>query len=157
MANKHVKRYRFITYELDAQSVRETDRAPAMTRPQHIARIARDVIGKETVECFIAFLLNTRNKCSAIHFAARGTLASCPVHPRDIFLPAVREQCASVVVAHNHPSGDCTPSGDDRAVTERLRNSGQLLGIEVLDHIIVGPTRSFYSFAEEMMLSFDDG
>jgi DNA repair protein RadC len=74
------------------------------------------------------------------------------VHPREVFAAAVREGAAAVVVAHNHPSGDPTPSREDRAITERLRRAGELLGIELLDHVVVGDERA-YSFAEDGFVS----
>jgi DNA repair protein RadC len=73
------------------------------------------------------------------------------VHPREVFGPALRDSAAALVVAHNHPSGDPTPSADDRRVTERLREVGQLVGIELLDHLVVGAD-SYFSFAEERIL-----
>jgi DNA repair protein RadC len=70
------------------------------------------------------------------------------VHPREVFSPAIRDTATAVVVAHNHPSGDPTPSPEDRAVTDRLRAAGELVGIELVDHLVVGVER-YYSFAEE--------
>jgi DNA repair protein RadC len=69
-------------------------------------------------------------------------------HPRDVYAPAIRDGAAALVVAHNHPSGDPTPSAQDRAVTERLGAAGRLLGIELLDHVVVGDVR-YFSFADE--------
>jgi DNA repair protein RadC len=73
------------------------------------------------------------------------------VHPREAFLPAVRASAAGVIFAHNHPSGDPTPSAEDRAVTAQLREAGRLLGIAVLDHLVVGTGR-YRSLAEEGLL-----
>ena len=77
-----------------------------------------------------------------------GGLDSAPVHPREVFGPAVREGAAAIVVAHNHPSGDASPSVEDRRVTERLTEVGELVGIRLLDHVVVGVDR-FYSFADQ--------
>ena len=92
--------------------------------------------------------LDTRNRPIAVHEAHVGTCDSSPVHPREVFGPAVALSVTSVVVAHNHPSGDPTPSAEDKVVTERLRQAGELLGIKVLDHLVIGSER-FYSFASE--------
>lgn len=100
-------------------------------------------------EAFLALLLNGRH---VPHVASVGTLMTAPVHPREVFRPAIAAGAAAIVVAHNHPSGDASPSPDDRTVTERLRQVGELVGIEVLDHVVVGAER-FYSFADE---SFHD-
>jgi DNA repair protein RadC len=70
------------------------------------------------------------------------------VHPREVYGPALMLGAVRIVVAHNHPSGDPAPSAEDRMVTERLRQAGQLLGVEMLDHVVLGSER-FYSFAEE--------
>jgi len=78
---------------------------------------------------------------------SRGTLNSSIVHPRDVFRDAVRESAAAVILLHNHPSGDPRPSAEDRALTRRLVEVGQTLGIRVLDHVIVGADE-YYSFAE---------
>ena len=78
---------------------------------------------------------------------ARGTLDASLVHPREVFRAAITEAAASVIVIHNHPSGDPTPSPEDRAVTRQLVDAGRLVGIEVLDHVVVGEGR-YVSFAE---------
>ena len=76
-----------------------------------------------------------------------GSLAASLVHPREAFRPAIREAAAAVLFVHNHPSGDPTPSGEDRRITSRLRGAGELLGIPVLDHVVIGRGR-YFSFAD---------
>lgn len=71
-----------------------------------------------------------------------GTLDASLVHPREVFKPAIRDSASSIILVHNHPSGDPTPSREDHAVTDRLTSSGELLGIDVLDHIIVARTNA---------------
>ena len=80
-----------------------------------------------------------------------GSLNTSLVHPREVFRPAIRKACASVILIHNHPSGDPTPSSEDIAVTRRLYEAGRLLGIEVLDHVVIGDGR-FVSFREKGLL-----
>ena len=77
-----------------------------------------------------------------------GTGNGAPVHPTQVFLPAIHLAAEAIVVAHNHPSGDPTPSVEDRTVTERLRKAGELLGVQVLDHVVIGQDR-YFSFADE--------
>lgn len=113
-----------------------------------VARIVRDVARGSGRESFFALLLDARHRVVALRTVSTGDLSTAPVHPREVFVPAIRERAAALVVAHNHPSGDPTPSAQDRAVTERLRQVGDLVGITLLDHVVVGAS-GYYSFAEE--------
>ncbi|NQU48086.1 MAG: DNA repair protein RadC [Planctomycetes bacterium] len=99
------------------------------------------------VEEFWALYLDAKGRLLHKSRISQGTLTSSLVHPREVFAPALIHRAASVLVAHNHPSGDPEPSNDDRATTKRLCKSGNLLGIEVLDHIIIGAGH-YYSFFE---------
>ena len=98
-------------------------------------------------EHFLVFLLDVKHRLVGVHVASIGGLDVTTVVPRDIFSVALLASAATIVVAHNHPSGDPTPSESDRLVTDRLKSCGTILGIEVLDHVILGRDR-FYSFAE---------
>lgn len=89
-------------------------------------------------EHFIALFLNTKNQIIHSQTIFIGTLNSSVVHPREIFREAVRRSSASIIVAHNHPSGDPTPSPEDINVTKRLVKAGKIMGIEVLDHLVIG-------------------
>ncbi len=89
-------------------------------------------------ELFVALFLDAKNKLIREYTVSEGTLTNSVIHPREAFKQAIRESAASVVFVHNHPSGDPTPSQDDLAVTRRLRDAGELVGIPVLDHIIIG-------------------
>lgn len=89
-------------------------------------------------EHFRAILLNTKHEVLDIVNVSVGGLASAPVHPREVFTEAVRRCAAAVIVVHNHPSGDAQPSRDDVMITEQLRAAGRLIGIELLDHLILG-------------------
>jgi DNA repair protein RadC len=102
-------------------------------------------------EEFHVMLLNTQNQLLRGFLVTRGTLDASLVHPREVFRPAIAEAAASVILVHNHPSGDPTPSAEDRAVTRQLRAAGQTIGIEVLDHVIVGEGR-YVSFVEAGLL-----
>ena len=120
---------------------------------EDVAEVVRHTARGARRENFFCVLLDVRHRVLALHVISMGNIDSAPVHPREVFGPAVREAAAAVVIAHNHPSGDPHPSPQDRDVTERLRAAGTLLGIEVLDHVVVGADR-YYSFAEEEFFSY---
>jgi DNA repair protein RadC len=102
----------------------------------------------ETVEVFVAGYLDGRNRMIAASEVGRGTLTSCLVHPRELFRVAVAIGAASVVVGHNHPSEDPRPSGEDVALTKRLKDAGEILGIRVLDHVVMTASR-YISLSEQ--------
>jgi len=89
-------------------------------------------------EIFVAVLLDAKNRFLREHKVSEGTLTNSPIHPREAFKEAIKESAASVIFVHNHPSGDPAPSRDDIAVTGRLKSAGEIIGIQVLDHIIIG-------------------
>lgn len=89
-------------------------------------------------EIFLCALLDTKNRLVREVKISEGTLTNSPIHPREAFKEAIRESAASVIFVHNHPSGDPGPSRDDLAVTERLKATGNIVGITVLDHVIIG-------------------
>lgn len=102
-------------------------------------------------ELFQVLLLDGKNRITRRVTVSEGTLNQSIVHPREVFAPAVRESAAAVIFVHNHPTGDPTPSKEDREITRRLREAGELLGIRVLDHVIIGDG-SYYSFTESGLL-----
>ncbi|MDD5008699.1 MAG: DNA repair protein RadC [Syntrophorhabdaceae bacterium] len=106
--------------------------------PQGVVRAVRGTIQDKAKEHFKLILLNTRNKIIGLSTVSIGTLNASLVHPREVFKDAIRHSASSVVIAHNHPSGDPEPSEEDLKITRRLVESGKILGIEVLDHIIIG-------------------
>lgn len=101
----------------------------------------------ETKEHFYCVHLDTKNKTLAVDLVSMGSLSTSIVHPREVFKAALLSSAARVVLVHNHPSGNTIPSAEDHATTKRLKNAGELLGIEVLDHIIIG-NDSFFSFLD---------
>ena len=116
-----------------------------------VAGLVQETARGSRKEAFFAVQLDARRRVLSVRMISQGGVDSAPVQPREVFAPAIREGAAAVVVAHNHPSGDPTPSPEDRAVTERLRQAAALLSISLLDHVIVGDQRCF-SFAEERFL-----
>jgi DNA repair protein RadC len=102
-------------------------------------------------EQFQVVLLDQKNKIIKDVMVSQGSLTASVVHPREVFNIAIRDSAAAIICVHNHPSGDPQPSREDRALTTRLGEAGRLLGIQVLDHIIVGRD-TYMSFADEGLL-----
>ncbi len=99
-------------------------------------------------EVFYVLLLDGKNRVQGEVRVSEGSLTAALVHPREVFAPAIRDAAAALILVHNHPSGDPTPSAEDQAITQRLRQVGELVGIRVLDHVVVGRGR-WASMAEE--------
>jgi DNA repair protein RadC len=118
--------------------------------PEAVFQLTRDIRASNR-EHFVGFYLNTRNQVLRREVISIGSLNASIVHPREVFTPAVAVSAASLILAHNHPSGDPTPSEEDLAITRRLMEAGRLLGIDVLDHVIVARD-SYASFKERRLL-----
>lgn len=106
---------------------------------------------EKTREHLMAIYLNARNELLFRKHIFVGTLNANLVHPREIFAEALRQNAASVILVHNHPSGDSEPSEDDLAITKRITEAGKIMGIEVLDHVIITKTKAF-SFKEHKLI-----
>ena len=115
---------------------------------RQVAEILMEEMMYEKREFFMALNLNSKMQVESKSIISIGNLDSAPVHPREVFAPAVRRGAAAVVVAHNHPSGDPTPSPQDEDVTKRLIKASEVLGIRLIDHVIVG-NGSFTSMKSE--------
>ncbi|HUQ98800.1 MAG TPA: DNA repair protein RadC [Gemmatimonadaceae bacterium] len=126
---------------------RNIDPLPQLSKPADAAALLMDRLEREPVEVCCLVLLNTKHHVIGIHELSRGTLDSCSVHPREVFKTAILANAAAVIVAHNHPSGDPTPSSDDISLCHRLRECADLIGVELLDFLIIGDGR-YYSFKE---------
>ena len=118
-------------------AISSSDEAIAFCQ-QHFVRLIQD--GRQ--EEFHVVTLDTKNHVIDTHCVTVGTLDASLVHPREVFRVAIKDAASSVILVHNHPSGDPTPSREDHQVTDRLTESGKLLGIDVLDHIVLGKTNS---------------
>lgn len=121
---------------------------PVIRSPEDVAALLMEKMRFLDREHFQVLTLNTKNQVLGIETAFIGSLNSSIVHPREIFKEAIRRSAAALILVHNHPSGDPNPSPEDLAVTRRLQEAGQLLGIEVLDHVIIGDQR-FYSLKQQ--------
>jgi DNA repair protein RadC len=121
---------------------------PVVKTPEDVNILVKARLRGKKKEYFLALLLDTRNQLIKVSEIAVGSLDTSIVHPREVFKEAISASAAAVVFVHNHPSGDATASEDDIKLTKRLAEAGELVGIEVLDHIIVGD-KKFLSLKRE--------
>ena len=122
---------------------------PMVHGPANIAAVFREMCEGTLQERFLVAMLDTKNKVIGISVVTIGLMDQSLIHPRECFRPAILANAASIIIGHNHPSGDPTPSEEDRRVTARIEQAGQILGIELLDHIIIGDgTENFVSLKE---------
>lgn len=132
------------TYSLqrvkETSSLYELNSGGIIKSPSDAGEVFRGVFDMDsmTKEHFVMMSLNTKNKVEALHIVHIGSMNVSVVNSRDVFQMALLDNAASIIVAHNHPSGDTEPSQEDIHVTRRLVEAGKILGIEVLDHIIIG-------------------
>ncbi len=119
----------------------------SLTRSKDVFRHFSPLFQNSRKEIFKIILLDQKNKVLRDVTVSQGSLTATVVHPREVFNPAVRDSAASVIFLHNHPSGDPTPSLEDKKMTGRLVAAGSLLGIQVLDHVVIG-SDSYFSFAD---------
>jgi DNA repair protein RadC len=126
-------------------------RRPAIHSPADVARLLMEDMRYLDREHFRSLALNTRNQVLAVNRISVGSLNSSIVHPREVFKQAISSSAAAVILVHNHPSGDPAPSSEDIEVTGRLVQAGNILGITVLDHIIIGDGR-YLSFKEKGLM-----
>lgn len=111
----------------------------------------RDALEKEKREFFYVVLLNNKNRKLRDVKISEGSLTAALVHPREVYNPVIRESAAAVIFVHNHPSGDPAPSPEDIEITRRLKEVGEVMGVRVLDHIVIGHDR-YFSFSDRGML-----
>lgn len=110
----------------------------AVRGPAQATQAVRALLEDRDRETVAVLLLDAKHRPLGVSIVAQGTLTGCQVHPREVFKAAVLANAQALILAHNHPSGDCRPSREDEALFARLRQAGQLLGIEVLDHLVIG-------------------
>jgi DNA repair protein RadC len=112
--------------------------APLLETPDQVANILREEYRQTSVETFKVILLNRRNRLIRIENVSQGTVDSILIHPREVFRHAISANACAIILAHNHPSGDPTPSSADLSATGDIVRAGQVLKIDVLDHVIIG-------------------
>lgn len=110
-----------------------------------------DEMRMQEKECFKALYLDVKNHVKKVETISVGTLNASLVHPREVFKSAVRDNCAALIIVHNHPTGDPSPSEHDSETTKRIKAAGRVLGIELLDHIIIGEGR-YFSYKDKDLL-----
>jgi DNA repair protein RadC len=123
----------------------ERKRLKPIRSPEDVANFMRERALRETVECFWVLVLDTRHRIRAVQEISRGTQTAALVHPREVYRCAVKLGATAVIGVHNHPSGDPSPSQEDKALTVKLRTAGEVLDITFVDHVIVAD-EGFYSF-----------
>lgn len=130
---------------------RKLERLDRFTSPQQVFDYFNHEFRDSRKEYFLALLLDGKNRIIRRVQISEGSLNQSIVHPREVFIPAVKESAAAVILVHNHPTGDPAPSSEDIAITRRLKEAGEIIGIKVLDHIIIGDGE-YLSFVERGLL-----
>lgn len=141
----------FAIAEITRRLMQTVDRPEVVHGPEDAAHFLMPKLRFETVEHFGVLILNTKNHIIASPTISTGSLTASVVHPREVFREILKYPAASVLLFHNHPSGDPSPSHEDIAVTHRLVKAGKVLDIPILDHVIVGNNR-FTSLKEKGLL-----
>lgn len=126
-----------------------------LSNPAAVADLLKKILKKEDClskdkEHFWVIIVDTRNKVRFVELVSMGTMNSSLVHPREIFRRAIRRGASSIILGHNHPSGNPEPSEEDLRITKRLVEAGKIIGIEVLDHVVIGT--SGFSFKEKGLI-----
>ncbi len=130
----------------------EVKKQPILNSPEKLSAYLNIVLAREKVEQFRVLFLNSRNSLIADEMQGRGTVDHTPVYPREIVKRALELQATAIILVHNHPSGDPSPSAEDVAMTREIREAGRLLSVQLHDHVIVGNGNSF-SFRELGLLN----
>jgi DNA repair protein RadC len=127
-----------------------SDKRVVITEPNHVVPLLSDIVNKQQ-ECFLCISLNGANEVIEKRLVTVGLLNNCQVHPREVFADVITDRAASVIFAHNHPSGELNPSSSDLKIQDQLTEAGKILGINIIDHIIVSKT-GYYSFQEHGLI-----
>jgi DNA repair protein RadC len=122
-------------------SVANEDAKPEVRSPEDVAKLMMADLRYETKEHLYALILDARNRVCHRRLISTGTLTESLVHPREVYKEALRFSAVSIVLVHNHPSGDPSPSPQDVATTKRLVEAGKLMGVDLLDHVVIGDGR----------------
>ena len=123
---------------------------PVVTPSDALAPIldALENVKFREVEYFLCVTLNGNHKVIGTHVVSQGLVNHTLVHPREVFRPAIMDNATAIIIAHNHPSGSLEPGAEDKDVTRLMKQAGDIIGINVLDHLIVGPSVGYFSFLE---------
>lgn len=147
---KSAKRVDIVTIQMvKEKSIKYAERRVAS--PESAYCLLKDIFNNADREMFVVLCLNAKNEPTHINICHVGTLNTSLVHPREVLKPAILSNARAIIVAHNHPSGDTTPSEEDKRVTELLREACTIMGIDLLDHLILGDNK-YYSFKEDFKI-----
>ncbi len=124
-----------------------------MNAPFRVACLMRAIYGEEPQENFAVFILSARNMVTSVVHVTTGTVNASIVHPREVFRAAIIGNAVGIIVAHNHPSGCPEPSAEDREVTTQLRKAGEIVGIALVDHVVVGENQ-YHSLVDGVTSTF---
>lgn len=142
-----------ICHRIENQEIEENkSKKFIISSPKDVVKIAQSIFKNKKKEYFLIFPLDSRNQIMKEKIISIGSLNASIVHPREIFKDAIAHTAVSIILVHNHPSGDPEPSDDDLKITKQLVEAGKILGIEVLDHIIVGQEK-YTSFKDKGILT----
>ena len=139
-------------YEVETQPERPRGDLPSINCPEDVRRLLGPEMAPLAQEQLRVLLMNTRNEVVGQRVIYQGNVNSSMIRPAEVLRPAVMEAVPSIIISHNHPSGDPTPSGPDAAITRDIAEAGKLLGIELLDHVVIGGER-FVSLKERGLMS----
>jgi len=136
-------------YELVKRAL-NNEKELTIDSPKDVAKLVSNIRDKKR-EYLIAIFLTARNTLISTHIVSIGTLTANLVHPREVFAPAIEIKAAQIIIAHNHPSGSSKPSEDDKKITKKLIKAGEIIDIEIIDHIIVSKN-NYFSFKEKRLI-----
>ena len=145
-----VPAYKVMLVRDSGESVKATGAKRGVKSPEDMADIFKSYLDGADREYFVVGMLDRKGNVLGLNTVSVGSVSSNVVHPRETFKPAIIIGASSIIVAHNHPSGDTAPSKEDIKVTRRLAEAGAILSIEVLDHVIIGD--NYYSFKEHGLI-----
>ncbi len=151
-SNLHLLGELAVRYAVEFHPERPTEDPPAINCPEDVRRLLGPEMAPLAQEQLRVLLLNTRNLVVGQRVVYQGNVNSSIVRPAEVLRPAVLEAVRSIIISHNHPSGDPTPSPEDAAITRELAQAGKLLGIELLDHVVIGGER-FVSLKERGLIA----
>jgi len=142
---------------MEAASSYLIEEKPKTESPSELADIMRPLVANLTQETFFVVMLNTKNRVISIDVATVGLVDRTQIHAREVFRGAIMKNASRIIICHNHPSGDPTPSSQDISATRNLIEAGKIIGIEVLDHLIMGKKTEkqyddFLSFRQQSLL-----
>lgn len=151
MKKYHAKRINIVSLKMVREdSILYANRK--ISSPNEAVDLLRSLLEDCDREKLIVCCLNLKNEPTDISTVSVGSLNSSIVHPREVFKIAIMSNSASIIVAHNHPSGNVEPSKEDINITKRIKESGKILGIEMIDHIIIGSNNNYKSLKEEGLI-----